>query len=156
MQFTSLDEYVEALRNTEDPDILDSKLKTGDNYGIIFFGDGKEIFDKLSKIGSPWVQKKDEPGRVLFYYDSGSVIMNLFQVGGRWTDPEHQIEGQLFSAHCMFQPYQGSSMYPDGKRMPDVSCGKAMALAIADFLDYVKAEGYTFRLPEVNINHIPD
>lgn len=165
MQNRTLEEYIENLRKYDDFEILRNELKIGDNYTVILYGNKDEIFSKVTQafIDSPsengireaWNRNEKlewNHDMMIFNYEAGTVNLGVIKrIHGKFLGIGHKINGQDHSIYIMFHSYQE-------KKMENVSWVKAMALAIAEFGDYILRNDITARFPEIEpgINSIPE
>ncbi len=159
----TLRDYLNEIKACEDSDRLIDKLKIYDNFPVLLYGDQIELFSKVTQafrdspepegIVDGWHHVRDlKDGMVQqFDYDQGTVSVQVTRDShdAYTLGEKDRIDDVDHSIWISFHPYQK-------KKMRGVKGVRAMALAIADFGDYVIRENLTVRFPKANLNHISE
>jgi len=159
----TLREYLNEIRECEDPDKLRNELKIYDNWPILLYGNQDELFSKVTQafrdspkpegIQDSWHYVGDSRGvrTQLFDYGLGTAHVQVTRGShGMWMSEEDKVNGLDHSVWVMFHPYQE-------KKMENVNWFRAMALAIVGFGEYVMRENLTARFPKngLDLNYVP-
>lgn len=157
----TLKEYLNEITICEDLDKLRNELDIYDNYPILFYGDQKELYSKLTQafresnensiIGCWDFVKRCGLGTEIFNYRPGTVVVQVNDHShGMWMSEKNKIKGLNHSMYIMFHPSQE-------KEMNNVHWLIAIALSIKGVGDYIIQEKLTARFPnaEEGINYIP-
>ncbi|MEK6869751.1 MAG: hypothetical protein AABX63_03835 [Nanoarchaeota archaeon] len=175
MEGKTLEEYLDDLKECDDPDRLESEFKIQDNWLALLYGNPAEIFAMLTDayknpqekgINGKWEHKEGRSSESTqkFHLDYWSGVMTI-QLVKRAYDMfiflgGNQINGLEHSMYVTMHPYGGRLsddilMSIKARRPEGIEALKAMKAAVIEFCEYATANKITFRLPFLNIGYVP-
>ena len=163
MKKTNLKEYIDELRVCQDSKRLkDELIKYADNWPILFFGEGNNIFDIITTDMEKTLESHDlfsgtyillpehtafeginRPVRKCYNYEAGTINIQVYRIiDTLYIGDEHKMNGQDHSLWVSLHPYQE-------KRITGLDTYQAMAQVIVDIGEYILKKGiFTVRLPK--------
>jgi hypothetical protein len=164
----TLNEYLDEIRQCEDPDRLRDELKVYDNWPVLLYGSQDELFSKVVQafrdspkaegISDSWRyvgERNFDNGRQMlhFVHELGAEAQLFNRPGdylGYWGE-EHRVDGQDHSVFLMFH-----GTHAEGERK--VHWIRGVALAVAGFGDYILRENIPVRFTGygLELNYIPE
>jgi hypothetical protein len=170
----TLDWYIRALRECDDRDRLQDKLKIGDNFTVFLYGAQDRLLRQALAAfkGESWNPAYEEKDNVLFEDDrlrrlltrrdfnyrpekiSASVrrTWNLcgptFRIKGLDMEPSVQVSFHVHHVELVGEDIERPQTHPWPL--------ETIAKAVADFGEYIINKGLTARFWYANINYVPE
>lgn len=172
-----LREYLDKIRECEDPERLRNELKIYDNWPVLLYGNQDELFSRVTQAfrDSPkhggiqdswhyagqqsldcdrWGQLSELKGQQMFHFvqkkfGAEAQLFN-FPAVSLYGSEEHRIVDRYHSIYLMFR-----GTHSDERK---IDFTRGIALAVAGFGDYVIRENLTARFPKngLDLNYVPE